>query len=376
MADMRSLGRAIGIVGLVFCASVLLSVSVFAQADLRDQLLSFLNGARLDQGLAPLGLSERLSAAAQRHAEDLVTERALSHAGADGSTPEQRVARAGYAAWILPDGSTAIAESLWSGSGSAEDATNAFMNDEASRSQILSTIYREIGVGVAEDSEGVRYVVLVFGVHPNVLPIFINDGAPLTDSPQVAVRLTNEEARPDGQGNLYVGSVIEYRISNEPVFEERPWQAWKPLVPWSLPDVVGEHTVYVEYRDAAGRTAKAADSIYLGDELPPTPVPVAAPADEEATPDGEQGSSSTEETPPREAGVGTPAASLSEPVGLQGEATPFPTWTPLPTPTDDSQPEVQGSEMSIPLLLALQAVAWVLGLYLVLRRRRPLRKEG
>jgi hypothetical protein len=250
------------------------------------------------------------------------------------------------------------------------------MNDEASRSQILSTIYRETGVGVAEGGEGVRYVVLVFGVHPNVLPIFINDGAPLTDSPQVAVRLTNEEARPDGQGNLYVGSVIEYRISNEPVFEDRPWQAWEPLVPWSLPDTMGEHTVYVEYRDAAGRTAKAADSIYLGDELPPTPVPAATPLDGEATPGVEEGGSQPEETPPPQAVGETPAASTSGPVGLPSEATPFPTWTPLPTPTEGSQPEVQESEVSIPLLLALQAVAWVLGLYLVLRRRHRPREEG
>ncbi len=374
MAGMRSVGRTIWIVGLVFCASVLFSV--YAQAGLGDQLLSLLNEARLDQGLAPLSLSERLSTAAQRHAQDLVTEQTLSHTGPDGSTPEQRIARAGYAAWILPDGSTAVAESLWSGSGDAEDAVNAFMNDEASRSQILSTIYREIGVGVAEGSEGVRYVVLVFGVHPNVLPIFINDGAPLTDSPQVAVRLTNEEARPDGQGNLYVGSVIEYRISNEPVFEDRPWQAWEPLVPWSLPDTVGDHTVYVEYRDAAGRTAKAADSIYLGDELPPTPVPAATPLDGEATPGVGEGGSQPEETPPPQAVEETPAASTSEPVGLQSEATPFPTWTPLPTPTEGSQPEVQESEVSIPLLLALQAVAWVLGLYLVLRRRHRPREEG
>jgi hypothetical protein len=48
-------------------------------------------------------------------------------------------------------------------------------------------------------------------------------------------------------------------------------------------------------------------------------------------------------------------------------ATPFPTWTPLPTPvfqeTDESEPPLAA-------LAALQGVVLILGIYLALRRRQ------
>jgi hypothetical protein len=275
-----------------------------------------------------------------------------------------------------------------------------FLEDPPHRDNILSTTYREMGIGVATDSAGRNYYVLDFGARPNVLPIFINDGAASTDSPQIAIRLTNEEARPGGEGANFMGQVIEIRISNEPDFDDRPWERWEPLVPWTLPDTPGEHTVYAQFRDAAGRTAASADTIFLGEGAPitptpippsPTPVPTATPVpptptptpvptatpEAAATPIPEPAATpvptvvptpspppTVEPTPtPYTAGPSSPAPSM----------TPFPTWTPLPTPAPQ---ETSRPDAPLATLAALQGIAIVLGIYLVLHRGREGRDAG
>ncbi len=353
---------------------------------------ALVNQARLDEGLPPYGFSSLLAAAAQRHADDLAAHQIWSHTGSDGSTARQRIAEAGYAAWTWNGGELIAGENFWTGYGTIEDALAFFLEDPPHRDNILSTTYREIGVGVAADAEGRHYYVLDFSVRPNVLPIFINDGAASADNPQVAIRLTNEEARPGGQGAIFMGQAIEIRISNEPSFDDLPWQPWEPLVPWALPDTPGEHTVYVQFRDAAGRTAASADTIVLGEgtfvaptAAPPsptseptaTPVPPAPTAEPPVPPTAEppvsptaeptvtltptvapipEPSPTTEPTPPSYA----PGPSPSIPI-----ITPFPTWTPLPTAVIREERE---PDAPLSLLAALQGVVVLLGLYLVLRR--------
>lgn len=336
------------------------------------------NQARLDEGLAAYSLSSLLAAAAQRYADDLATHQAASHTGSDGSTPQQRILEAGYAAWN-EGGEPMVGENFWTGYGTVEDALAFFMDDPAHRDNILSLTFREMGIGAATDVEGRNYYVLDFGARPNVLPIFINDGAANTDDPQVAVRLTNEEARPEGKGATFMGRAIEIRINNEPNFEDRPWQRWEPLIPWTLPDTPGEHTVYVQFRDAAGRTAASADAIVLGEGIPSTPTslpaspipePTITPLSPSATPEVAAPPSDTPATtsppvaPPTVEPTPTspaPGSSLLPPI-----STPFPTWTPLPTPT--LAQEASTPDMPLGLVAALQGLALILGLYLVLHR--------
>jgi len=355
------------------------------------------NKARLDEGLAPYGFSTLLVTAAQRHADDLAAHQIWSHTGSDGSTPRQRVAEAGYAAWTWNSGELIVGENFWTGYGSIEDALAFFLEDPPHRDNLLSTTYREIGIGVAADTANRNYYVLDFGVRPNVLPIFINDGATNAEDSHVAIRLTNEEARPQGQGAIFVGRAIEIRVSNEPDFDDRPWQRWEPLVPWTLPDTPGEHTVYVQFRDAAGRTAASADAIVLGEGAPgaPTPVPPSPTAEPTVTPMLPSPTSELTATPePMAPPVSEPAATLTpeviptpepspsvEPTPTPdvarpasvapGNSTPFPTWTPLPT----AVPQEEVSRPGIPwaALVALQGTALILGLCLVLRRGNAIR---
>jgi hypothetical protein len=52
--------------------------------------------------------------------------------------------------------------------------------------------------------------------------------------------------------------------------------------------------------------------------------------------------------------------------------TPFPTWTPLPTTAGpEASTEQESVEAPVALLLSLQGLALLLGLYLILRRRSP-----
>jgi len=354
-----------------------------AQDDPAGEFYQRLNQARLDAGLAPLGFSTLLAQAAQRHAEDISQLGQATSEGSDGSTYRQRIREAGYRAWN--DG-LLTSEVNWMGLGDAADAVNWFRNNAKEWELLTDPRYREVGIGYNEDADGVRYFVITLGSRPGVLPIFINDGAETTDSPQVAVRLTNEQAEPLGEG-AWIGKAIEVRLNDTPEFDEAPWQPWEPLLPWQLASTEpGSHAVYVEYRDGAGRTAVAEDTIRLvaSGETPPTPTPllVTEPLTPTATippEEGEEGEAGAPTPSPTtnatEAPVLlTPTATLPssgtepEPETAQPptETTPRPTWTPLPT----DAPVVERTPTDWPLVIALllQGAALLLGFAAFLRR--------
>jgi hypothetical protein len=355
--------------------------------------LDLVNETRLDEGLDPYAESRLLSSAAQRHADDLAENGPADpddlHRGSDDSDGQERIDEAGYAAWTK-DGELVVAENVWVGRGAAEDALASFLEDEAYRGNLLSDALREMGVGVVSDAEGRSVYVLDFGARPNVLPIFINDGAASTENREVAIRLTNERVRPEGEGASFIGEAIEIRMSNEPSFEELAWDSWAPLVSWVLPDVAGEHTVYVQFRDAAGRTAASADGIFLDHGTPATPTvtpPTAAaspPATDTAAPPTPMPASSATPGPATSGAEAEPTSAVSTatstPSSLVSRATPFPTWTPLPSPTPTSVdpdepgdvtlalPEMGGYSRPLVIVGVLQGVVVILGLYWVVRR--------
>jgi hypothetical protein len=356
------------------------------EADPAAVWLTLLNRARLDNGLVPYSLSRLLTAAAQRHADDIAAHGLNPddpHRGSDGSLPPQRITAAGYAAWTSETGELIAGESIWIGE--IEEGLATLLQEPSESARLLSALYREAGIGVAVDASGQHCYVLTFGARPNVLPIFINDDAPSTDDPLVALHLSNEEARPGGQGAIFMGKAIEIRISNEPAFDDLPWQSWEPFVPWTLPNAPGEHTVYVQFRDAAGRTAAAADTIVLSAGTAPVPEVTPEPVTVLLTPSFEASPMPTI----AEAGT-TPAPTIAvTPRLLRPSPTPlaqmplpfttlFPTWTPLPTETStyggESAPDttppwmMKLKEQGVTLLVTLQMVVLVLGVYKLLRR--------
>ncbi len=363
--------------GMFMVLALLLSIAypalVSAQEDPRAHLSSLINQVRLGQGLAPLGTSTLLSQAAQRHAEDLVGVGTATHEGSDGSTYQQRIREARYHAWN--DG-LLVNEIVWIGLGTAEDAV-AWFASNAEGQLLADPRYREMGIGYADDG-GVHYFVVNLGSRPGVIPVFVNDDAATTDSPMVAMRLTNEEAVPMGEG-AWIGRAIEVRLSNTPDFEGMDWQPWEPLLPWLLAgEEPGEYEVYVEFRDGANRTAVAQDTIrlVLPGEVLPTPAPALGVLMPTSTPDVQapaaEGEMPAPESPEPTAFVATPATEAVQATAAPADdpdlLVPFPTWTPLP---EDGPATIEAEATDWPLLAAfgLQALALLLGLAAFLRRR-------
>lgn len=344
------------------------------QSDPTADFYALVNEARLGQDLAPLNRSTLLDQAAQRHADDMAARGRADPTGSDGSSYRQRIRETGYRAW---NEGLMVMEMLWSGSGSAQSALTWFRSDAKQWAPFVDSRYREIGVGYATDAQGVRYLAVDFGARPAVLPIFINYGAAAADSPQVAVRLTNEEAVPLGEGP-WMGKAIEVRLSNTPDFGNALWRPWEPLLPWTLADTKpGEYAVYVEFRDGAQRTAVSQDTIRLTEAgaTGPTPAGPGAPVTATPTPTPTLTPTLSPASPtPLPPLASTPTATSSPPT-LQPSPTlppasptagPPPTWTPLPT----VQP-VAARQVDWPLLvlLGLQGLVLLLGVAAFLRRR-------
>jgi uncharacterized protein YkwD len=373
--DVRKIER------ILFILLILLLIATPARAqeedDRRAQFLELINEARLDAGLPPYALADELVASAQRHADDLAANTLDSHTGSDGSTAPQRIAEAGYEAWA--DGAM-VGENFWIGFGSVETAFEWFMGDPPHRDNIISEIYREVGIGIASDAEGRFYNVIDFGTRPNVLPIFINEGADTANSEQVAVWLSNENAFPQGQGTLYIGQAIEVRVGDSRDFGDQPWEPWEELLPWILPAEPGEHTVYVQFRDGAGRTTISADSITLLSDTEAEPPPsTAIPSSPEPVTPTEVTEPPVE---PTEVITGTPSAPGTTADDAPPSPTPAPTPVPLAevtatplavqtpiTPTGAPQTTAGRSSVLISALCGLQILAVLMGLIVALRRR-------
>lgn len=392
---MRLMARACTRVTVAVCTASFLVVALCAtgfMAEAREEcpaalFVDLLNSARLDEGLDPYHRSRLLDDAANRHAGDLsasgFTDPEDRHLGSDGSSIEDRIREAGYAAWAK-NGELVVSEIVWTGHGSPSHVLTSVLEDPVYREKLFSGAYREIGAAFATGADERGYFVLTFGARPNVLPIFINDGADSTENREVAIRLTNERLYPEGQGTASMGQAIEIRVSDEPTFEGLAWEPWTLLISWMLADTPGRQTVYVQYRDAARRTAAAADSIFFdtgtpedpaSPVLPTTPdLPVGPEDDLPPTPDP---SSTGGEVSP---GNGVSTATVAPVSPEDPTVTPFPTWTPLPSPEPTDNPpgtvlETPSasngvSDYTRPLVVAaaLQGVALFLGLYLLIRK--------
>jgi uncharacterized protein YkwD len=108
----------------------------------RAELLTRINAERRRSGRQPLTLNSRLDAAAQRHAEDMLSRSFFAHRGPDGKTVRERARGAGYD-W------TAVGENLAEGQDSVKEAVEGWMRSSGHRENILDRRFNETGVGLA-----------------------------------------------------------------------------------------------------------------------------------------------------------------------------------------------------------------------------------
>lgn len=130
-------------VGSVFASSAAHS----ARPGITHALLSIINHDRSDHGLQPLRLGGRLDRAALGHSLDMARHGYFSHTGLDGSSPFQRLARAGVAYNLA-------GENLGYDSGAGKLSMlraidRAMLRSPDHRANLLQPAYRRVGIGIA-----------------------------------------------------------------------------------------------------------------------------------------------------------------------------------------------------------------------------------
>jgi uncharacterized protein YkwD len=123
--------------------------------DVETRLLTAHNAARSSAGLAPLAIDARLTVSAAAQAADCARLGRLSHTGADGSNPWQRMTRAGYP-WV------AASENAAAGQRTPDEAVGDWLRDPPHRANVLGD-YRHVGGAVARGADGKLYWVCDYG---------------------------------------------------------------------------------------------------------------------------------------------------------------------------------------------------------------------
>lgn len=124
------------------------TIAVFAARadDLGTEMYNGVNGFRQTCGM--IADDPRLTAAAQRHANDMLNNAVDGHIGSDGSSPQARIADAGYT------GIGSTGEIVYWGTGSAATpsaALDLWMASPAHRAIILDCAYTAGGFAAAWD---------------------------------------------------------------------------------------------------------------------------------------------------------------------------------------------------------------------------------
>ena len=156
------------------------NVSTGDLPQLRRHALELVNRARAAEGLAPLALGSGANAAAQAHAEDMLTRGYYSHTSPSGATVRDRYQKAGGGASRL------AAENMARCTGCAPPPISAsvdalqegWMQSPSHRTNILRQGLREFGFGIAADGKGGLYAVQVFA-GPGI-PRDLQPGEPTT----------------------------------------------------------------------------------------------------------------------------------------------------------------------------------------------------
>jgi uncharacterized protein YkwD len=120
-----------------------------------QQVVQLTNERRAAHGCGPLTLHPQLTAAAQGHSQDMADHNYFSHTSLDGSSPWDRIRRAGYTY-------TSAAENIAAGYPTAAAVVDAWYNEvppnDGHRRNILNCALTEIGIGYAENSASAYHV--------------------------------------------------------------------------------------------------------------------------------------------------------------------------------------------------------------------------
>ncbi len=232
-----------------------------------EQVVELVNQERWNNGqLAPLKAVDLLHSSSQTHSDNMANRDFFAHCDLDtGTLPWDRMETAGYF-W------SSAGENIAAGYGTPVDVMVGWMNSSGHRANILSTSYREIGVGytyqssdqgnIRGDGNGdcladefnkgpyFRYWTQNFGKRSAVYPVVIDREAYEATTPQVALYMYG------------AGWATEMRFRNENGTWSN-WQAYTPDINWTLSSGNGTKTVNAEIRNSTGEVRSVSDTIML-----------------------------------------------------------------------------------------------------------------
>jgi uncharacterized protein YkwD len=116
------------------------TASVTVNETEEQHLLSLFNQEREPRGLEPLSFNPKAAVVARQHCIDMFTQGYFSHKSLDGRTPFERM-KAGGVSYHTAGENLALAPTI-------ELAHSGLMNSPGHRANILSTNYKQVGIGV------------------------------------------------------------------------------------------------------------------------------------------------------------------------------------------------------------------------------------
>lgn len=122
---------------------------------LENEVIRLTNAQRAKHGLQPLQANWELSRVARYKSQDMVNKNYFSHNSPTYGSPFRMMENFGLRF-------SAAGENIAMGQQSAQQVVNAWMNSPGHRSNILSSTYNQIGVGLAKDRNGRFYWTQMF----------------------------------------------------------------------------------------------------------------------------------------------------------------------------------------------------------------------
>lgn len=124
--------------------------------EIKFRMLDSVNAYRRSAGLPELSLNARLNAAAATHARDMSVQNRPWHFGSDGSSPLDRVRRAGFEGVFVGENISETYET-------ETETLAAWMEDPNTRAVILDQRARQMGFDWYQEQSGKIWWTLVLG---------------------------------------------------------------------------------------------------------------------------------------------------------------------------------------------------------------------
>jgi len=166
------------------------------------QVLQLINQLRAANGAPTLTPHPILMQLSQAHSDYQASAETITHYSPDGLRPFQRALAAGY--WVAGDLSQNgfYSENIAAGPGlTPERVVQAWQGDEPHLNTMISTKYRDIGVGVSTDGSSIYYTVDC--AKESNVPVAYTPEALVESSSGAGYIIPVEKAEPRRDGSIY-----------------------------------------------------------------------------------------------------------------------------------------------------------------------------